>query len=160
MCIRDSAITMVAYNLDQNKGDLIFNLTFRATSTGSLSSSLSLNSSITTAKVYDRVLSGYNLAIEINGSQYEEVDRAYLLQNEPNPFKSETSLGFYLPHDGAIDLSFYDASGRLLYHVNDHFPRGINQIVVAKNDLQVSGVVYYHLIFEDVYLQKRMIIID
>lgn len=155
----NDALTVVAFDLDQVEDDMIFDMLFRATSTSSIGESLRLNSSITTAKVYDQELKGYDLALEVEGGN-AVTDKAYLLQNEPNPFKNETSVGFYLPKSGSIDLSFYDASGRLLHHINDHFAQGANQVMIAKKDLQVSGVVYYNLIFGDVHLQKRMIIID
>ncbi len=152
-------LTLVAYNVMAVRGEQVLTLSLKANKTGSIKDHVKMSSSITSAKVYDRELKEYELFLAIEESE-PPLSKAYLLQNEPNPFKDDTAIGFYLPKGSSAELSFYDAAGRLLHQVRDYYKEGINSVVVTSEDLQATGVVYYQLIVEDIHLQKRMIILD
>ena len=70
-----------------------------------------------------------------------------LLQNQPNPFTDETTIGFVLPAGGGCDaqLRIFDATGRELWRNNKYYPAGYNAETVRLAPLAASGVLYYEL---------------
>lgn len=84
----------------------------------------------------------------------------YLDQNQPNPFRSETNIGFVLPASMSASVVIYDVTGRQVKEVQGDFMRGYNQITVRKSELTASGVMYYRLTAEGFSATKKMIILD
>jgi len=78
-----------------------------------------------------------------------------LLQNTPNPFTQETLIGFELPEDGFATLNVFDASGRLVKHVEGDFMKGYNSISISNEGLQ-PGLFYYQFVSELGTASKKM----
>jgi hypothetical protein len=68
-----------------------------------------------------------------------------LYQNRPNPFSDDTIIPFKLSEPGEVFLNVYDLAGRMIYHMEGDFESGYNEIVIGKDDLRVTGVMYYEL---------------
>ena len=57
-------------------------------------------------------------------------------------------------------LEVFDLTGRLLKTVNGAFVKGYNSIQIEKQDLNVSGILYYRLRAGDFVDTKKMIVIE
>jgi len=77
----------------------------------------------------------------VGGSKSELV----LLQNQPNPFEKSTTISFYLPKSGEIELTFKDEVGRLIKSVKEFREKGFNQFKYARTNFATSGIIVYQL---------------
>ncbi|MEK7255342.1 MAG: T9SS type A sorting domain-containing protein, partial [Bacteroidota bacterium] len=68
-----------------------------------------------------------------------------LYQNNPNPFREETVIGFHLPEAGAATLTVYDLSGKVLTVVSENYSKGYHEITLNKKDLGASGILFYQV---------------
>ena len=83
-----------------------------------------------------------------------------LYQNQPNPFKNTTMIGFNLPEAGAASLEVFDVSGRLIYKKGGEYAQGYNQVNVNRSDLPVTGILYYRVNTATDSQTKKMILLD
>ncbi len=84
--------------------------------------------------------------------------RLQLLQNQPNPFSTQTQIGFELPESCTAQLRIIDVSGRVLALRNKQYAVGKHSEVF---DLEnVSGVLYYELTTPFGVLSKKMLVLD
>lgn len=73
-----------------------------------------------------------------------------LKQNYPNPFNSQTRISYELQHDGAVQLSIFDSSGRLIRNlVEGHESAGIKSVIWDGKDAKgypvANGIYLYRL---------------
>jgi hypothetical protein len=68
-----------------------------------------------------------------------------LHQNQPNPVKDNTLIGFVLPENAEATLSIMDDTGRILYTQSGPYPGGYNEIVLEKALFDHTGVLFYKL---------------
>lgn len=137
----------------------VFNISFRAKQNSELKDAVSLNSRYTSAIAYQD--SGAAMDVELTFIQDNEIlpaNQLELYQNQPNPFNSETSIGFNLPETMDITLEFYDMTGRLLYRIASEYSKGYNEIPVSSAALSTSGVIYYQLETKGETLTRKMIV--
>ena len=80
-----------------------------------------------------------------------------LYQNEPNPFKDKTVIGFQLPTAASATLTVYDESGRVVLTQQSDFAKGYNAMVLDRSLLKASGVLYYTLETATYSATKKMI---
>ena len=80
-----------------------------------------------------------------------------LYQNEPNPFKTWTTISFDLPKSGEAKIVIRDLNGRILTEINREFERGNNQIRLDNVNLP-NGILTYTLIQGSRMVTNRMII--
>ena len=90
--------------------DILFTLTFRAIAPGLLSEMLSLNSAMTPAEAYTLGEDIQDIALTFRSASAEGEFALY--QNEPNPFKGTTVIGYDLPEAGDVTLTLFDISGK------------------------------------------------
>ncbi|MFZ1526487.1 MAG: T9SS type A sorting domain-containing protein, partial [Saprospiraceae bacterium] len=83
-----------------------------------------------------------------------------LMQNEPNPFKGQTTVSFMMPDAAAATLSVYDVTGKVVSVRNINANKGLNSEVFTREQLGASGVMYYTLKSGDFTATKKMIIIE
>lgn len=83
-----------------------------------------------------------------------------LYQNRPNPFADETIVAFLMPQSGTARLTVFDATGKLIYQYEAAFESGYNEVTIGKNELPVSGVLYYQLEAGAWKDTKKMILLD
>ncbi len=98
--------------------------------------------------------------IELGFSTDKETVAFELFQNQPNPFKDETSISFKLPTATAATLTISDATGRTLSVIEGDYDKGYNEISVNRNTLPASGVLYYQLETSEFSATKKMIIVE
>ena len=136
---------------------VLFSLTFKAKATGILSEMISLNSRMTTTEAYSQTESMMNLALGFNTENGVRAHDFDLYQNQPNPFKLNTTIGFTLPESSEATLTIYDVSGRTLEVIQKDFVRGYNEINIPQNALDVVGILYYRLETPNHTATKKMI---
>ena len=87
-----------------------------------------------------------------------------LHQNHPNPFNPKTTISFSISATGPVDLSVYDAGGKLVRTlVHDVLPEGLKEITWDGKDTRgnpvSSGVYLYRLTVGNQRIAKKMILL-
>ena len=141
-----------------NDNDVVFAMTFKAKSNIELSQAIKVSSRYTAAEAYNADADLMDVVFEFNG-EVAGTDFA-LFQNQPNPFKGETIIGFELPEATTATLSIYDVSGRVLQSIEGEFAKGFNQVTINRSDLNGAGVLYYQLDTPTDSATKKMILVD
>ena len=134
----------------------LFTLRFTAKQDVLLSEVVSLNSSYTIAEAYNSDLELMNIDLKFNGESLTS-SRLHLYQNRPNPFSSETLIGFDLPEAGAATLNIYDVNGILLMQVEGDYEKGYNNVVIS-NERLTTGLMYYELVTTSKTLVRKMVL--
>lgn len=147
------------------KNTELFTLSFTAKTAGNLSDYLSISSQATTAEAYKAnsgsaelmdVVIGYN-----NGNTTTVLEGAFeLYQNQPNPFNTETKVGFNLPQNENATITVFDLSGKVIKQVNQEFAKGYNEVIFNKSELNATGVLYYQLQTSEFTDTRKMLLID
>jgi len=156
--IADRGVLTTSWNGEATANEVLFSLTFTATTNGLLSELISVNSDLTVAEAYNNAGELMNVALDFNTTN---VSAAFgLNQNTPNPFNGETVIGFNLPEAGAATLKVMDAQGKVLTVIEQDGVKGYNQVTINAKTLGATGVLYYQLESADNIATKKMIIIE
>ncbi|GLR16720.1 hypothetical protein GCM10007940_13350 [Portibacter lacus] len=138
--------------------EVLFTVKFTATTAGSLSDMINVSSKNTAAEAYvGASLEVSNVDATFRTNENNAASYA-LYQNEPNPFKGATVIGYELPSAANATLKVYDVTGKVLYTTTETGVKGFNSITVQ--NLNASGVLYYQLDSDDFTATKKMIIIE
>lgn len=137
--------------------EALFTLTFRATSSVTLSDAIALSSRVTKSEAYTASAERLDLGLEFNT---KSASTFALYQNEPNPFNDMTVIAFELPVAGAATLSVFDVTGKTVLARTENFAQGSNQIELRKSELNATGVMYYQIESGEFTATKKMILID
>lgn len=143
--------------VELNTGDVLFTLQFKAKSSGNLEEALSLNSEITKSESYDAAFKVGKVDLRFTNANNEAV---VLYQNEPNPFIAQTVISYYLPAAADAILSIHDVLGKQIKQYQLTGEQGLNTIQINKQELGVSGVMYYTLKSGDFTATKKMIVVE
>ena len=138
--------------------DVLFTLHFQATVSGKLSEMISLNSKATTAEAYNTASDIKDLKLTFLGA--EGGAEFALYQNEPNPYKGTTVIGYDLPEAGDVTLTLFDVTGKVVFARDQQSVKGYNTILVSSKDIASKGVLYYRLDANGYSATKKMIIIE
>ncbi|MCK4255506.1 T9SS type A sorting domain-containing protein, partial [candidate division WOR-3 bacterium] len=92
------------------------------------------------------------------------VDASYLLQNNPNPFKFETTIQYYLMVKSSVNIAVYDITGKLVRTLaQDIYDAGYHQITWDARDdkgYEIAGGVYFcKLQTGNIVTTKKMVVI-
>ncbi|MBK9107884.1 MAG: T9SS type A sorting domain-containing protein [Saprospiraceae bacterium] len=149
----------VAQSIDADA--TLFTVVFRASNQASIGNLLAITSDVTAAEAYDASLNikDVNLGVRTERGVVES-GVFELYQNSPNPFAKETVVSYRLPEAGAVKLSIYDVTGKVLRVYETQGTKGLNTIKVQKSELNASGVLYYQLDATNHTATKRMVILD
>ncbi len=141
---------------------VLFSLTFTAKANGQLSELMNVTSQLAKAEAYNNKLEIMGVALRFNGDNGSTVvgGEFALYQNQPNPFKAETVIGFNLPQAATATLKIYDVAGKVLKVVNGDYAKGYNNITIDRSELGAAGVLYYQLDTPEHSATKKMIIIE
>jgi len=137
----------------------VFSVTFKATRNGKLSDMIEITSKVTPAEAY--LTTSYevmNVELATRGLDIE-VSEAVLYQNEPNPFKGQTTIGFDLVESAAATLTINDVTGQVIMKKNIDGLKGYNSVTLRADQLGVSGLLYYTIESGEFTSTKKMIII-
>ena len=146
-----------SWNGEATADEVLFSLTFNATTTGLLSDLIEVSSDLTTAEAYNT--DGDLLDVNIEFVTSEVALSFGLEQNVPNPFNGETVVGFNLPVAGSATLTVMDVQGKVLKEIRGDYAKGYNTVTLKAKEL-TPGVLYYQLESADQVATKKMIIIE
>jgi len=136
----------------------LMRLSFRVLRDTRLSEVVAINSRLTTAEAYS--FNGLFKDVRLKFSERaEEVQEARLFQNQPNPFREETYIRFYLPETTEATLTIHDINGQVIQQFESSFDRGMNEIKLDRSELP-GGLLMYTLQSGDFSAVKKMILID
>ncbi|WNJ17515.1 T9SS type A sorting domain-containing protein [Pontibacter sp. G13] len=83
----------------------------------------------------------------------------YLHQNEPNPFGESTDIRFFVKDPGHVNLTVYDATGRIIeVLVDEELQDGLHRVTFNAGDL-AAGMYIYRLVQDEQDLIRKMIIL-
>ena len=82
-----------------------------------------------------------------------------LHQNTPNPFASQTTIGFELPQADAATLTISDLSGKVLRVIKGNYEAGFNSVVVEMTNNLPMGVLIYELETSTDKATKKMTVV-
>jgi len=135
----------------------LFTIVVKANTAGNVSDMINVTSGVTKAEAYvGDNMEVVQIALSSRGAA--EYD---LFQNEPNPFKDQTVIGFNMAEEGFASITVFDVAGRVLTQITGEYNKGANTVALNRNDLGgVSGVLYYKLEAADYTATKKMILID
>lgn len=137
----------------------LFGLRLKANKTGLLSENLRLTSTYTTSEAYNLRGDPFGIALDF-GSTALATNKDQLQQNFPNPFRTNTAIGFYVAEAGPVELQIQDLQGRVLKVYDNIFDRGYHQIQVASKDLPATGWYNYQLKTERETISKNLILLE
>ena len=138
--------------------DVLFTLHFQATASGKLSEMISINSKVTQAEAYNTSSDIKDLKMMFRGAQ--EGAEFALYQNEPNPYKGTTVIGYDLPEAGDVTMTLFDVTGKVVYVRDQQSVKGYNTILLSSKDIPSKGVLYYRLDANGYSATKKMVIIE
>lgn len=162
--VLSSDVVTVSYSNSEARtagnNEAVFSATFVATENGTLGNMIDVTSKVTPAEAYvGNSLEVQDVIITTRGN-IAEVDATELFQNEPNPFRGPTVVGFNLAEAAAATMTVYDVNGKVIVKRNIDGVKGYNTVNFNSNELGVSGVLYYTLESGDFTATKKMIIIE
>ena len=140
------------------QGEVVFSLIVEAKNGAQLSDVMTVNCRVTSAEAYNSADQIHDVSLNFGGSLAETGFALY--QNEPNPFKEATIVGFNLPEAMNATVTVYDVTGKLIKVVDGDYVKGYNEVTFKKSDLNTTGVLYYQLDTEAFTATKKMIVID
>jgi hypothetical protein len=153
--------TAQGQNLSQGTG--VFTMKFNVLESGhKLSEVLYLDETALQAVAYNTALVETGLGLQFIDTQVSGTSNPsvhpdlQLLQNRPNPFMEQTTIGFVLPGVCDAQLRIFDINGKLITEINKQYQSGYQQEIV---DLKgQSGVLYYELTTPFGVLAKKMVV--
>ncbi len=142
-----------------DRDEVVFSLIVEAVNSVSLSDVVAVNSRVTSAEAYNSADQVHDVAL--NFVQGGAVQTGFALyQNEPNPFRETTLIGFNLPEAMSATITVYDVTGKVLKIVEGDYAKGYNNVNLTRSDFKVNGVLYYQLDTEAFTATKKMIVIE
>ena len=119
---------------------------------------INLTSTETVAETYNA--SEEIMDVKLNFRGLEQDSEFALYQNEPNPFKGNTVIGYDMPTAADVTLTVFDITGKVLLVKDAAAVKGYNTIAVSTKELPTVGVLYYRLDANEYTATKKMIIIE
>jgi phage tail tube protein FII len=121
---------------------------------------MSIGSGVTKAEAYTGdELKVSNVMLSMRSKEVA-ADAAELFQNEPNPFRGQTTVSYYMPEAAQAVITVYDVTGRVITVRKADANKGMNSEVFTKEQLGAAGVLYYRLESGDYSATKKMIVIE
>ena len=141
-------------------GEVLFTLTIKATKAKTTETMFALSNEITRSESY----LGNDMEVGkliLNTRTKTAEDAIILMQNEPNPWKAETKISYYMPNAGKVRLTIYDVTGKEVSTREIEAVKGQNQERYTKGQIGASSGVYYYKLESGAYTAtKKMILVE
>jgi photosystem II stability/assembly factor-like uncharacterized protein len=142
-----------------DKEEILFTLIVKATSSGLLSGHIKLSSDITRKEAYvNNNLE--SVPLEMIFQNNNKAENYILHQNVPNPFIGETTIRYEVQQATKVKFTFYDNHGKTILTKNTEAVKGINSILINKEEFNSRGVIYYTMDADKFKDTKQMIFIE
>jgi len=135
----------------------LFTLEFEAKENGQLSDLLQISNRPTVAEAYNEVSEILDIELVFQAPNDLPFE---VLQNRPNPFTKQTTVGFYLPNTSRVLFKVMDVTGKAVYQEIKEYQEGKHEIILERNSLPKNGLFYYQLESTAGIITKTMIVID
>lgn len=76
----------------------------------------------------------------------------------PNPFNSNVSFDMEFPRNGALEMRFFDISGKIIFSENKEVVAGRYRAIFS-GDILSSGIYFYRISFENEVFSGRIILL-
>ncbi|MEY3249738.1 MAG: hypothetical protein RL742_1781, partial [Bacteroidota bacterium] len=153
------AVWSVSEGVDLPDGELVFNLRFVALADAvRLSQVLQLADEVLPREAYHTDLSPLDVELQFlqrarpTGISQRDADESdadgptvLLLQNQPNPFQGQTTIGFVLGEPMHARLRVFDITGRLLFERAAQYPAGYQAVEFRLDERTVPGMLMVEL---------------
>ena len=83
-----------------------------------------------------------------------------LLQNRPNPFRVETTIGFRVPEAGEARMTVFDLTGKRIKVIEGAVIKGYQEWQISNTDLNTRGILYYQLETNNHVAVRKMILME
>ena len=83
--------------------------------------------------------------LSIQWIENSDLSEYALYQNEPNPFITETSIGFSIAKESDVTITIYDATGKVFRTINGLYEAGEHKSLIKSEGLPSSGVLFYKI---------------
>ena len=139
------------------KDEVLFTLIMTTEEEGSTVDMLTLTSDITMAESYDGMLRVGSITMTDRTAFEREI---VLMQNEPNPFKTFTKVSFEMPVEAEATITVTDLTGKVIVTRELNAERGVNTVEFTREELGLSGVLFYTLTSGEFSATKKMIVVE
>ena len=86
-----------------------------------------------------------NSTLAINGEHNALPNKCQLNQNYPNPFNPSTTISYYLPLNGPVELTIFSITGQaIMILVNDDQESGDHSVIVNLGQKNLSSGIYLY----------------
>ena len=156
----DAGRLTVSWNQQPNyliSEEKLFTIQLQAIQDSRLSNVLQLNNRPTIAEAYD--LENNIIDVHLKFTNSENTTDFDLEQNQPNPFRNQTSIGYTLSSSSPVELVLRDEAGRVIQVIKQDGKSGYN--IIPLNELETApGFIYYQLITKFGTKSKKMIRVE
>ena len=83
-----------------------------------------------------------------------------MLQNRPNPFRVETTIGFRVPEAGEARMTVFDLTGKRIKVIEGAVIKGYQEWQISNTDLNTRGILYYQLETNNHVAVRKMILME
>ena len=166
--LNDGAITALWFETTMftlDDGTPVLSMQFETKQACNLNEAINISSRYTMAAAYvgenlDEWEVGLDFEENLTAVIGKEVEGFALHQNVPNPFSSQTTIGFELPTAGHAKLTIYDVSGKMLKEVEGIYTNGYNEVIISNKGLPVNGVLFYKIESAGLVAVRQMTLVD
>jgi hypothetical protein len=142
-------------------GAVAFTLKVKAEKDVKLSESIRINSRYTRAEAY--AADGLNsrfMGVSLEVGSEAKTSQYVLFQNTPNPFKNETVIGFELGKEEKTLITITDVTGKQIKSYQVDGVKGVNRLVVNRNEFGGAGILYYTIKTKSFSDTKKMLLVE
>lgn len=148
----------VAKALDANQ--TMFTVIFKAKRKANLAGNISINNDLTQAEAYNNVLETMDVNLEVRDANNQLAAMPFTLyQNVPNPFTQNTNISFNLPETAPVQITVYDASGKMIFTKSNVYSKGMNTVDLDVAAFKVSGILYYQVKTKEHTATRKMVVL-
>jgi hypothetical protein len=139
--------------------EVLFTVMLKAEQSGKISEMVELGSWTTRAESYSGEELGVS-KVDLRIGKEDEVGGFALYQNEPNPFRTITSIGYQIPNPGTVELKVCDIAGRVLFTREINSSRGYNSVEIDRKLFPATGIYYYTVTSGSFTATKGLVVLE
>jgi len=157
----DNGIALLSWNTNSptDKVEQLFKILLRAKNNVALSEVIKLSDDKLRSEAYVNQ-EATSLSFKFETQAVGTNEEIKLFQNKPNPWSSSTEITYYLPQQENVIITVYDINGKMIYQEQKRAQKGMNSIILSKEDVLLEGVLYYELIADNARYVQKMVVIE